>query len=166
MNTRTAAAVAVYLAAIVAANLTLATFGAAAAIPVGLVLIGLDLTLRDKLHDQWAGRRLPIYMGALIAAGGALSWLLNADAGRVAVASCVAFTVAALIDALVYHQLRHWTPRRRAITSNIPAAAADSYLFLALAFPGPAPLLIVLVQFVAKTIGGAVWALVIYRRSA
>jgi hypothetical protein len=158
--------VAVYLAAIVAANLALATFGPAAAIPVGFVLIGLDLTTRDRLHDRWAGRRLPWRMAGLIAAGGAISYALNMSGGqaRVAAASTAAFAVAATLDAVVYSRLRGWNPRARSAASNVPAAAADSWLFLELAFPGPAPMLIVLAQFLAKSLGGAVWALVLYRR--
>lgn len=158
--------IALYLAAIVAANLALAAFGPVAAVPVGFVLIGLDLTTRDKLHDRWGSTRrgLVLRMAALIAAGGAISYALNADAGRIAVASTVAFAVAAVVDGLTYAALANRSPRTRSAMSNVPAAAVDSWLFLALAFPGPAPLLIVVVQWLAKSLGGAVWALALYRR--
>lgn len=156
----------IYLAAIVAANLALAAFGPVAAVPVGFVLIGLDLTTRDKLHDRWGSSRrgLVLRMAALIAAGGAISYVLNADAGRIAVASTVAFAVAAVVDGLTYAALANRSPRTRSALSNVPAAAVDSWLFLALAFPGPAPLVIVVVQWLAKSLGGAVWALALYRR--
>ncbi len=157
--------IALYLVAIVAANLALAAFGPVAAIPVGFVLIGLDLTTRDKLHDRWADRGrvgLIVRMGALIAAGGALSALLNADAVRIAVASTVAFTVAAVLDAVTYAALEGRPPAVRSSLSNVPAALADSWLFLALAFPGPAPLALVGILFAAKTVGGALWAVALY----
>ena len=46
--------VALYLAAIVAANLLVATYGPAVAVLNAFWLIGLDLSLRDRLHDRWA----------------------------------------------------------------------------------------------------------------
>lgn len=167
--------VVVYLAAIIAANLIIGLVGPAAVIPVGLALIGLDLVARDKLHDRLAarGRRaLVAGMGALIAAGGAISYgiaLATGDGplvGRIALASCAAFTLATVIDAVVYHRLAQARPFVRSSVSNVPAAAADSYLFLALAFPGPAPLLLVAGQFAAKAIGGLAWAAVLYGRRA
>lgn len=155
-----------YLAAIVAANLTITGLGPDAVIPVGFALIGLSLVLRDRLHDRLAARGLllgGLLLGGLILAGGAISYAINADAGRVALASFVAFTVAQALDGLVYQVLRGRTPVVRSAVSNVPAAAADSWLFLALAFPGPAPILLVLGQFAAKAVGGLVWAAVIYR---
>jgi uncharacterized PurR-regulated membrane protein YhhQ (DUF165 family) len=41
-------------------------------------------------------------MGALIAAGGVISYAFNRDAGRIAIASCVAFSLAATVDATAY----------------------------------------------------------------
>jgi uncharacterized PurR-regulated membrane protein YhhQ (DUF165 family) len=163
---------ALYLGAIVAANLTLARFGPDAAIPVGFLLIGLDLVARDRLHDKLAARsrtQLVAGMGAIIAAGGALSYVLSLAlgsgplVGRIALASCFAFTVAATLDAITYAVLPARRPWLRSAGSNVPAAAADSYLFLALAFPGPVALGLVAGQFVAKSLGGAVWAAILYR---
>jgi hypothetical protein len=64
-------------------------------IPVNaLVLIGLDLALRDWLHV----RLRAVEMLALIAAAGALTYAFNPDAGRIGWAGSVAFTSAALVD--------------------------------------------------------------------
>ena len=54
----TAALVGLYLSAIVAANLIVNHFGPSASIITALVLIGLDLTTRDHLHDAWHGQNL------------------------------------------------------------------------------------------------------------
>jgi hypothetical protein len=62
--------VAIYLAAIVVANLSVAALGPQAVIVNAFLLIGLDLTLRDKLHDRWNNDQLALRMGALILAGG------------------------------------------------------------------------------------------------
>lgn len=155
------AAAGIWLAALVAANLLITALGAAAAPFVAFVLIGLDLTLRDRLHDAWQGRQLPLRMGLLIGAGAGLSWAINPAAGWVGVASAVAFAAAAGVDGLVYAGLRDrpWTVR--ANVSNVAGAIVDSVLFLGLiGAMGP----LVLVQIAAKVAGGAVWAALLGRR--
>jgi hypothetical protein len=148
--------VGVYLAAIVAANLVIATFGPTAAIPVAFMFVGLDLTTRDRLHDLWDGPGLWVRMLLLIAAGGLLSWLVNGAAGPIAVASTVAFAMAAAFDTVVYALL---ADRRRVVrvnASNGVAAVVDSIVFPTLAFGAFLPLIIV-GQIVAKILGGFFW---------
>lgn len=160
-----AAWAAAYLAAVVAANLTTAHFGPGASIWVAFLFIGFDLVARDHLHDRWRalGRSAFTWrMGLLIAVGGLLSYSLNRDAGPIALASCVAFTVAAVVDAAVYQALRNRPRLVRVNGSNIPAALVDSLIFPTLAFGGflwP----IVLGQFAAKVLGGFVWSLILRR---
>lgn len=155
-----------YLAAIVAANLIVTTYGPKWSIVTAFVLIGLDLTARDGLHDAWGtrhGRQLLPRMAALIVAGSGLSYLLNQDAGRVAVASCAAFAAAGLVDAVVYGLLSH-KPRFDRITgSNIVAAAVDSIVFPAIAFGLPLMYDITVGQFAAKVGGGVIWAYLLVR---
>lgn len=153
---------ALYLAAIVAANLSIAAFGPAASILNAFLFIGLDLSLRDSLHDRWRHDHLALRMGALIAAGGAISYVLNADAGIIAVASTVAFALAATADAVAYAILGDRSFMVRANGSNIVGAAVDSVVFPTIAFGGFLPA-VVLGQFAAKVAGGFVWSLVIRR---
>jgi queuosine precursor transporter len=143
-----------YLAAIVGANLLAATFGAWVTIPSAFVLIGLDLSTRDILHDIWHGRVTP--MIALIATGSLLSYLLNASAGPIALASCVAFGAAALADYAVYRWLAPYRRLVRINGSNLVGGAVDSLLFPALAFGVLLPA-VVIGQFLAKFVGGALW---------
>lgn len=152
-----------YLGAIVLANLAVARFGPAVAPLNALVLIGLDLTTRDALHERWRGRLLWLRLLALIAAGGALSWLLNRDAGQIALASTVAFCAAALADAAVYAALGERARWQRVNGSNVVSAAVDSVLFPALAFGSVLPGL-TLGLFVAKVFGGWLWSLVLVKR--
>lgn len=155
--------VGMYLVAIVAANLLVATFGPSVSILNAFLFIGLDLSARDRLHDAWRGNGLVWKMGALITAGGLLSFVLNRDAGPIAVASTVAFAAAAAVDAGVYHLLRKRNFLVRANGSNIPGAAVDSIIFPTLAFGGIMPL-VTLGQFVAKVAGGFVWSLILRKR--
>jgi hypothetical protein len=174
----------IYLLAIVAANLSIVLLGPAWAPINAFLFIGLDFTLRDKLHDRWATAvehhwseenaysrfsgawiaPAPVFvkMGLLVAAGGLISYALNADAGQIAVASSVAFAIAASLDAVVYHLLRKKDWYTRANGSNVAGSAADSILFPTLAFGSFMPL-VILAQFVAKVFGGALWALLLKR---
>lgn len=148
-----------YLVAIVLANLSVATFGPSVVILNAFLFIGLDLTARDHLHDSWRGKNLLPKMTSLIAAGALLSWLLNRNAGSVALASFVAFAAAAIVDAIVYHQLQQHPRWLRINGSNVPSAFVDSLIFPTLAF-GAFLWPIVLGQFVAKVFGGFLWSII------
>lgn len=152
--------VAMYLAAIVAANLTVAMWGPSMTIVNAFLFIGLDLTARDRLHDAWHGNGLVWKMAALIATGSILSWLLNQNAGQIALASFVAFAAASVVDTVAYHLLRNRVWWQRVNGSNVLSAAVDSVIFPTIAFGALLPV-IVLGQFAAKVLGGAVWSWVL-----
>jgi queuosine precursor transporter len=160
MRLSTAICVVVYVAAIVTANLLVAEFGPAISVFNAFVLIGLDLSLRDYLHDVWASKRA-LKLGLLIGSAGVISFVLNPASGRIAVASTVAFVCAACVDWCAYHLMRRYGWSERANASNIAGAGVDSFLFPAIAFGMPILWPIVLGQFTAKVAGGAIWALVI-----
>jgi uncharacterized PurR-regulated membrane protein YhhQ (DUF165 family) len=145
-------AILIYAAAMTLANLSVAAFGPAISPVNAFVLIGLDLALRDWLHVRLRAWQ----MLALICAAGALTYLLNQAAGKIAVASSAAFTAAALVDWATFARLRgSWLVRANG--SNVAGAAVDSLIFPALAFGALMPHIVAL-QFVAKVAGGALWA--------
>jgi hypothetical protein len=74
-----------------------------------VLLIGLDLTLRDVLHERLSRAQL----AAVIVGAGALTWLANPAANHIAIASATAFILAALADWLAYSLLlsRPWMVR-------------------------------------------------------
>jgi len=74
----------VYIAALVAANLLVAWLGPWFSLVNAFVLIGLDLSLRDKLHDLWEGDKLAIKMGGLIATASIISYAINPATGMIA----------------------------------------------------------------------------------
>lgn len=155
-------AVLTYFAAIVAANLVVAQFGPWFSPINAFLLIGLDLVLRDHLHDRWAGPGLWPRMLALITGAGAVSYVLNPAAGQIAVASVVAFCAAGIVDAAVYHATRRWSWVPRSNASNAAAALVDSLVFPTIAFSAMLPHIVAL-QFAAKMAGGVLWAFVIWR---
>ena len=152
----------IYLLAVVLANMIILWFGPQAAIITAFLFIGLDLTLRDKLHDQWQGKHLWLKMLALICGGSAISITLNWDALPIALASAAAFLFAGIADSLVYAELRKKRFLIRANGSNVAGSAVDSIVFPTLAFGAFMPE-IVLGQFVAKFVGGFLWSLVLQR---
>ena len=154
------ALVALFLAAIVAANLTLTHFGPSAIIPNAFFLIGLDLVTRDRLADFWGTTRWA-KMLLLIAVGGALSYWLNRDAATIAIASVVAFSCAEVGEALFYHFLRRRPWIERAPKAAVVGAAIDSVLFITIAFGFSFSTSFA--QFAAKLAGAVVWTWLIAR---
>lgn len=149
-----------YLVAIVLANLVTTSFGPTASIVNAFLFIGLDLTARDKLHEAWHGDNLFLKMAALIAVGSALSWVLNRDAGPIALASFVAFGAASAVDTVMYQWLYKMPWRVKVNGSNLASAAVDSLVFPTLAFGG-VMWSITIGQFAAKVFGGFIWSLIL-----
>lgn len=80
----------------------------------------------------------------------------------IAIASATAFTAAALVDWAVFSKMTgSWL--KRSNTSNLAGAAVDSLVFPTIAFGALMPQ-IVLMQFLSKVAGGAVWAWIINHR--
>ena len=149
-----------YLAAIVAANLSSTYFGPSASILNAFLLIGLDLTTRDKLHEAWQGRNLFRKMVGLILVGAAISWILNRNSAPIALASMLAFSLAAITDGLIYQWLHHRPAMVKINASNLGSSLVDSLVFPTVAFGALMPG-IVAGQFLAKLLGGFLWALII-----
>lgn len=141
-----------YVAAMLMANLLVSKFGPAISPVLAFFLIGFDLSMRDWLHVRLRAWQ----MVGLIGVAGVLTYGLSPAAGMIAVASAVAFTSGALVDWAAFTRLRgSWL--LRANGSNVAGAAVDSLIFPTLAFGALMPH-IVLLQFVAKVAGGAIWA--------
>ena len=149
----------VFLGAIVAANLLVNYFGPSASIIIAFLFIGLDLTLRDQLHEVF-GDKLIVKMGALILSGSAITVALNFDAMQIAIASAVAFGCSAVADSVVYQFLKSKKFLVKSNASNIVGSAVDSVLFPTIAFGALMPE-IVIAQFMAKLVGGFIFALII-----
>lgn len=151
-----------FLASIIAANILATIYGAKAAIIVAFTLIGLDLTVRDTLHEMWSGKNLWLKMLGLIFAGSALSFVINRNSGTIAIASFLAFLVASLVDFIIYSVLykKKWIVKSNC--SNIFSSLTDSLVFPTIAF-GTFSLFITVGQFLAKFIGGFLWTLVLRR---
>lgn len=153
-----------YIAAIVAANLTIAYFGASATAVVAFVFIAFDITSRDRLHELWHDRGLHWKMPLLILTGAAVSFALNTAALPISVASFVAFIAAGATDTAVYQ----WVHKAQWVTkvniSNVASAVVDTLVFVVLAFGFPVLWNVVLWQIVAKVVGGFVWSILLAKK--
>ena len=123
-----------YIATVYGANWALKTYGFidvgfGLTAPAGVLFAGLAFTFRDLTHEAlgrwWC-------LGA-IAIGSVLSYVLE-DAGRIAIASCVAFGLSELADLLVYEPLRKKRWLTAVMASNAVGLVVDSALFLWIAF--------------------------------
>jgi uncharacterized PurR-regulated membrane protein YhhQ (DUF165 family) len=152
-----------YLGAAVCANLCVAAFGPSILWLTALVMIPLDLTLRDALHERWRSR-LWSRMAALIAGGSLLTLVVNTAAWPVAVASCAAFAVAGTVDALVY-QRTPGTKLVRVNASNAAGALCDSVVFQVVAW-GALDVSVVASQTAIKVIGSILCSLLLIRKVA
>lgn len=147
---------AIYIAVICAANLLVAHFGPWITPINAFVLVGLDMVLRDILHERYGLIRSVL----LSAVAGLISYAINPAAGIIAIASVVAFVAASVANAWVYQLLisKPWLKKSNA--GNIAAAAVDSGLFPVIAFGSFMPG-IVIGQFMAKVGGGFVWSMLL-----
>lgn len=145
-----------YIAVICAANLLVSHFGPWITPINAFVLVGLDMVLRDILHERYGFIRSVL----LSAIAGVISYAINPAAGIIAIASVVAFVAASVANAWVYQLLisKPWLKKSNA--GNIAAAAVDSGLFPVIAFGAFMPGIVV-GQFMAKVGGGFVWSMLL-----
>lgn len=130
-----AAMIALFLSAIVAANLAVTHWGQVALPFTAFLLIPFDLVTRDALHEVWEDRgTLEARMAGLIVAGAILTVALNTDAMRVALASCVAFTLATTANTIGFARLKRRGRFVRMNASNAVASVLDSIAFPLVAF--------------------------------
>jgi len=155
----------IWITAMVAANLSASHFGPISTIPNALLFIGLDLTLRDRIHDKWAGKGLWPKMIGLVATAGLVTWFISRDAGIIAIASSVALVLSQLADAIVYAMGERWRKFFRVNGSNVASAIVDSVAFPTIAFGGFI-WWATLGQALAKIFGGLLWYPIVMRKTA
>jgi uncharacterized PurR-regulated membrane protein YhhQ (DUF165 family) len=150
--------IAIYAVAIISANLLVSKFGPSITPINAFFLIGLDLALRNYL----ALKMSKFQMAAMIVGTGVISYAVNPATGMIAIASGVAFTLAALADWATFNTVSgQWMKRN--LAGNSAGALVDSIIFPTIAFGSLMPV-IVLAQFVAKVAGGTFFGYIIQKR--
>lgn len=152
-------AILAYAFAMTAANLLIVKFGVWMSPVNSFFLIGLTLVLRDWLHIRLKAWQ----MALLITTSGGITYLLNPAAAHIAVASSVAFSLAALVDWAIFAKATG-TWFKRSNVSNVAGAAVDSVAFPTIAFGVLMPE-IVLAQFASKIVGGFIWSVLLKEKN-
>lgn len=158
-----ASIIAIFITVMAGANLAIATYGPWLLPVTAFVSVGIVLVTRDFLHDTWRTRGQKIWprMLAMIGTAAILSYLVDDNAGRVALASVSALVGSTLTETAVFQVLfrRRWLVRSNG--SNIVGALVDSTVFPLVAFGiggVDGLLLLILTQTVTKTAGGLFWS--------
>lgn len=147
----------VYILSVVFANLSASHFGIWVTPINAFFLIGLEITVRDLLHERITHLKL---IGIVLVAG-VLSYLINIDAQNIAIASFIAVTVSCLLDYFVFKKVKgSWL--KKSNSSNVVSSMSDSLIFPTVAF-GSFNVGVVLLQFFLKLLGGFLWSLLINR---
>jgi len=154
-RTNTAFVIALYMGAIVAANMLVASYGKIALYLTAFLIIPFDLFSRDILHEAWRSKGLFLKMALLIFSGSTLTWLLNREAELVAIGSFTAFLCAGTVNTLVYQAMYEQPKPVKMNASNLLAALADSFVFVAVVFGIDKTT--ILTQTAIKFLGGAMW---------
>ena len=151
-NLAGAVALAVYIGAILAANILSAHYGLVSVgfgllVSAGTYAAGFALLSRDFVH-RYLG--LPAVLAGILV-GLFLSWFLATPA--LAMASATAFLIAEVADLLVFLWIRPRGFVRAALASNIVSAPVDTVLFLWIAgFP------LMYESIVGQMVGKILWA--------
>lgn len=146
-----------YIGCMVLANVLIAIFGPWFSPINAFLLIGLDMVIRDRLHDKWLGNNLVLRMGFLIVVSSLITYVLNPTMMMIAVGSSVAFAGAMAVNTIIYHFVHKYQWMVRSNVSNVGGSLTDSILFPTIAFGVIMPE-IILLQFLAKMCGGLVWS--------
>lgn len=149
--------IAIFVGCMVLANFTIYLFGPWFSPINAFLLIGLDMVVRDRLHDKWKSGNLYVKMFLLILFSSAVTYLLNPAAGQIALASVAAFAAAMVVNTAVYRFIEYKKWMVRSNTSNVGGSAADSVVFPTLAF-GTLMWEIIALQFICKVGGGLMWS--------
>lgn len=145
----------VYVLVIVIANLSTTYFGLWITPLNAFFLIGAELVLRDVMHESLS----KIRMLSIVVIAGIISFLINADSKNIAIASFLAIVVSCLVDYYVYSKTKG-TWIKRSNNSNFFSGFTDSLIFPLVAFGVFNPYVFIL-QWMAKFIGGFIWALIL-----
>lgn len=131
--------VVLYIAAIVAANLTATAFVQVGFIQfaVGTLFFGAIFTLRDRIHSSGRGFVYKVIGVALVV--NVVVALATATPLRIILASFVALALSEIADTEVYQALKRRSWLVRVFGSNAVSIPLDTVLFCLIAFAGVLP---------------------------
>ncbi len=153
--------ISVYLLAFVIANFVVLWFGSNGLIFTALFLIPFDFVMRCVFHETWKGFELIAKMFILVLVAGVITYLINHETHKIAVASIIGFTAAQIFAGFMYQISIKKSYLLKVNTSDAIGIIVDSISFQLFAF-GTVNWYIFSSQFMLKIIGGLFWYWVIF----
>lgn len=124
-----------FLILIVIANFIILKFGKTGVYINALLILPLDILLRDFIHEDWKNKsNFWVRFIFLFLMGGALTYFINADALLIAIASSISFICSNLIDTVIYSKLQGQSKFVKMTVSNFFSVAADTFIFIGIVF--------------------------------
>jgi hypothetical protein len=148
--------ISIYLAAFILSNYIVLWFGSVGLIFTALFLIPFDFVMRCIFHETWKGFELIAKMLLLVICASIITYLINQDTGKIAVASIIGFSGAQLIAGLFYQLTIKQKYFIKVNGSDALGIIFDSIAFQLFAF-GLIDWKIFLSQFFLKVAGGLFW---------
>lgn len=153
--------ISIYLIAFVLANFIVLWYGSSGLIFTALFLIPFDFVMRCIFHETWSGKKLLINMIILVITSGVITYLINYETKKIAIASISGFTVAQIFAGLFYQIAINKKYFIKVNGSDAIGIIFDSIVFQLVAF-NIIDWKIFISQFVLKIIGGMFWYWIIF----
>jgi uncharacterized PurR-regulated membrane protein YhhQ (DUF165 family) len=155
--------ISIYLLAFVFSNFIVLWFGSTGLIFTALFLIPFDFVMRCIFHETWKGIELILKMSLLVLVAGFLSYLINIETQKIAIASIVGFSVAQIFAGIFYQLTIKKSYFIKVNGSDAIGILIDSILFQMVAFSF-IDFNITTSQFVLKLTGGLFWYWVLFKK--
>ena len=155
--------ISIYLLAFVFSNFIVLWFGSTGLIFTALFLIPFDFVMRCIFHETWKGIELILKMSSLVLVAGFLSYLINIETQKIAIASIVGFSVAQIFAGIFYQLTIKKSYFIKVNGSDAIGILIDSILFQMVAFSF-INFSITTSQFVLKLTGGLFWYWVLFKK--
>jgi uncharacterized PurR-regulated membrane protein YhhQ (DUF165 family) len=155
--------ISIYLAAFVLSNFIVLWFGSVGLIFTALFLIPFDFVMRCIFHETWKGFELIAKMTILVFAAGILSYLINYETHKIAIASIVGFSCAQIVAGLFYQLAIKKSYFIKVNGSDSVGILIDSILFQLVAF-NFVNFEITISQFLLKITGGLFWYWILFKK--
>lgn len=153
--------ISIYLLAFVLSNFIVLWFGNIGLIFTALFLIPFDFVMRCIFHETWKGFELITKMMLLVIVAGIITYLINYESKKIAIASIVGFAGAQITAGMFYQLVINKSYFVKVNGSDAVGIMFDSICFQLIAF-GLISWQIFVSQFTLKVLGGLLWYWIIF----
>lgn len=153
--------ISLYLLAFVLSNFIVLWFDAQGLIFTALFLIPFDFVIRCMFHEQWKGKELILKLGMIALIASTLTFLINQNTLKIAIASSFGFIGAQIFAGVFYQFFIKCNYFIKVNGSDVIGILIDSIIFQLIAFSVIVPK-ITISQILLKIVGGLFWYWIIF----